>query len=145
ELKTRISIKVDSQHAFQITHETSDPYDAMNVTNKLAELFVAKASAKREQKTSEAANVINDQLQTLKSGLEEKNRQMHDFKSKAVNALQDHVGDIYRSIEAAKLQMQETETKIAEEEAKKASSQRELQDLEAKGVLDQPVVYEKTE
>jgi polysaccharide chain length determinant protein (PEP-CTERM system associated) len=145
ELKATIGIKIDSERAFQITHEANDPYDAMNVTNKLAELFLQKASARREQKTSEAATVINEQLQTLKNSIDEKSKQMHDFKTKAVNALPDHVGDIYRSIEATRLQSQELATKIADEQAKKSSTQRELQDLESKGVLDQPVVYEKTE
>src|SRR5262245_48673251 len=144
EIKQSIGIKVDSEHSFQLTYETGDRYDAMNVTNKLAELFVHKASAEREQKTTEAATVIDDQLDALKQRLETQSRQMHEYKSKAVNALPDHMDDNLRNIESTRAQILERETKIAEEEAKKASSQRELQDLEAKGVLDQPIVHEKT-
>ena len=142
--KQSIGIKVDSEHSFQLTYETGDRHDAMNVTNKLAELFVHKASAEREQKTTEAATVIDDQLDALKQRLETQSRQMHDYKTKAVNALPDHIDDNLRNIESTRDQILERETKIAEEEAKKASSQRELQDLEAKGVLDQPIVHEKT-
>jgi polysaccharide biosynthesis transport protein len=144
EFKQSIGIKVDSEHSFQLTYETGDRYDAMNITNKLADLFVHKASAEREQKTTEAATVIDDQLDALKQRLETQSRQMHDYKSKAVNALPDHIDDNLRQIEATRDQILDRETKIAEEEAKKASSQRELQDLESKGVLDQPVVHEKT-
>src|SRR5215813_11243082 len=144
EFKQSIGIKVDSEHSFQLTYETGDRYDAMNVTNKLAELFVHRASAEREQKTTEAATVIDDQLDALKQRIETQSRQMHEYKSKAVNALPDHMDDNLRNIESTRAQILERETKIAEEEAKKAASQRELQDLESKGVLDQPVVHEKT-
>jgi succinoglycan biosynthesis transport protein ExoP len=144
EFKQSIGIKVDSEHSFQLTYETADRYDAMNITNKLADLFVHKASAEREQKTTEAATVIDDQLDALKQRLETQSRQMHDYKTKAVNALPDHIDDNLRNIETTRDQILDRETKIAEEEAKKASSQRELQDLESKGVLDQPVLHEKT-
>jgi polysaccharide biosynthesis transport protein len=144
EFKQSVGVKVDSEHSFQLTYETGDRYDAMNVTNKLAELFVHKASAEREQKTTEAATVIDDQLDALKQRLETQSRQMHDYKTKAVNALPDHIDDNLRNIESTRDRILERETKIAEEEAKKASSQRELQDMEAKGVLDQPIVHEKS-
>src|SRR5215471_4502783 len=89
QFKEAIGIKVESEHSFQLTYQTGDRSDAMNVTNKLAELFVQTASAKREQKTSEAASVIDEQLDALKKRLEQQSRQMHDYKSKAVNALPD--------------------------------------------------------
>jgi len=144
EFKQAIGIKVDSEHSFQLTYEAGDRSDAMNVTNAIAGLFVKKASANQEEKTTEAATVIDDQLNALKQNLEQKSKQMHDYKTKAVNALPDHVDDIYRGIESTKQQIQDRETKISEEEAKKVSSQRELQDLESKGVLEQPLVHEKT-
>ena len=143
ELKEAISIKVDTEHSFQVTFEAGDRYDAMNVANKLASLFVQKASAKREQNTSEAANVINEQVNALKKELQEKSRQMHDYKTKAVHALPDHIDTNLKAIDSTRDQIRDLEIKIAEEQAKKASTQQELQDLESKGVLDQPVIYEK--
>src|SRR5262245_10865882 len=55
EMKQHITLKIDGEHTFQLVYDTGDRYDAMNVANKLAELFIQKASAKRVQKTSEAA------------------------------------------------------------------------------------------
>src|SRR5262249_6006035 len=46
EFKQAIGIKIDSEHSFQLSYEAGDRDDAMNVTNKLAELFVQSASAK---------------------------------------------------------------------------------------------------
>lgn len=144
DFKQSIGIKVDSEHSFQLSYEAGDRNDAMNVTNKIAQLFVMNASAKREQKTTEAAGVIDDQLEALKQRMEQQSRQIHDYKSKAVHALPDHIDDNIRGVDSAKDQIQEKETKIAEEQARKATIQRELKDLESKGVLEQPVVREQT-
>ena len=144
EFKEPIGIKVDSEHSFQLTYESGDRNDAMNVANKLAEIFVRSASAEREQKTTETATVIDDQLEALKRRMGSQSKQMHDYKTKAVHALPDHMDDNLRAIATAKDQLRERETKVAEEQARRASIERELQDLEAKGVLDQPIVHEKT-
>ncbi len=144
DFKKGIGIKVDSEHSFQLTYDSGDPSEAMNVANTLADMFVERASAKSEQKTAETASVIDDQVDALKKRMEQQSRQIHDYKSKAVHALPDHMDDNIRAADTAREQLQDRETKIAEEEAKKASIQRELQDLESKGVLDQPLVREKT-
>jgi len=144
QFKTGIGIKVDSEHSFQLTYDTGDRSEAMNVANTLANMFVEKASAKSEQKTAETASVIDGQVDALKKRMEQQSKQIHDYKAKTVHALPDHIDDNIRAADTAREQVQDRETKISEEEAKKASIQRELQDLEAKGVLDQPVVHEKT-
>jgi len=144
EIREHLGIKVESEHAFQITFEAGDPHDAMNVTNKLAEEFVQKASAKREQKTTEAGKVFDDQLGLLKKRMEQQSRQIHDYKSKAVTALPDHMDDNLRGIESTREHIQDKETKIAEEQARRSSIERELGDLEAKGVLNQPVIHQKS-
>src|SRR5436190_870547 len=70
ELKTAINLKVTDEHSFQLTYEAPDRSDAMNVTNKLSELFVVSASASSQQKTQDAASAIDDQLSALKGRLE---------------------------------------------------------------------------
>jgi len=144
ELKQQITIKIDGEHTFQLLYNSGDRDDAMNVTNKLADLFVAKASAKREQRTQQAATVIDDQVEELKQRMEAQSKQIHDFKTRQVTALPEHIDDNIRGIDSSRDAIQDRETKIAEEQAKKASIQRELKDLEAKGVLEQPLIREKT-
>jgi polysaccharide chain length determinant protein (PEP-CTERM system associated) len=144
QVNTSELIKIDSEHTFKLTYESGDRYEAMNVTNKLAEAFVQHASAKREKKTEEAATVIDDQFEALKKRMDDQSKQIHDYKTKTVNALPDHIDDNIRGVQSTKEQIQDRDTKISEEQAKRASIERELQDLEAKGVLDQPIVHEKT-
>src|SRR5262249_6263233 len=137
-------IKLDSEHTFFLTFDSHDPHEAMDVTNKLAEAFVTNASAKHEQKTVEAAKIIDDQLGALNKRIGGETQQINEKKTKAVRTLRDNVDDNYRGIESKKEQIQDRETKITEEQAKRASIEQLIGDLEAKGVKDQPMVHEKT-
>src|SRR5262249_35575474 len=129
---------------FKLTYDAGDALEAERVANKLAELFIQNASAKHEQKTDDAAKVIDDQLDALTKRIEQQSQKIHDYKTKTVHALPDHYDDNIRGIDASKEQVLDRETKISDERAKRASIEKELQDLEAKGVLEQPTVHERT-
>jgi polysaccharide chain length determinant protein (PEP-CTERM system associated) len=144
ELKSAINLKVEDEHSFQVTVEAGDPIDAMNATNKLSDSFVKRASANRVQKSQDAASVIDDQLSSLKDRLEQQSTTLHAYKQKAVDALPDHIDDNIRAVDSLKADYRDRTTKIAEEEARRSAIQKQLQELEAKGVLDQPVVVEKS-
>ncbi len=144
EVREGLNLKVESEHSFQITFDTGNRYDAMNVTNKLAEAFVQRASADRNQKNQETATVIDDQLEALKQRLEVQSQRLHAYKQKAVNALPEHIDNNIRAVNDLKTDYQDRMTKISEEEARRTSIQNQLKELEAKGVLDQPVVEEKS-
>jgi succinoglycan biosynthesis transport protein ExoP len=144
ELKQQINIKVDGEHEFQVTFDAGERHDAMNFTNKLADLFIQKASAKRDQKTEDAQSVIEDQVEALKKRMEAQSKEIHEFKTNNVTALPEHIDDNLRGVESTKTEMRDRETKINEELAKKISIEAEMKDLESKGILEQPVVQEKT-
>ncbi len=144
EFKKSISIKVDGEHTFQVAFEGPDRYETMNVTNKLAELFVQQASVKHEQKNEEAASVITEQINELTKRLEQQGKQLHDYKSQNAHALPEHVDDNFRAADDLKAQLRDRATKIAEEEARRTAIQKQIQDLESKGILDDTNVYEKS-
>jgi polysaccharide chain length determinant protein (PEP-CTERM system associated) len=143
-IKSDINIKIDGDRTFQISYDSTDSHNAANVANSLAELFVQQASAKHEQKDQEAESVINDQINSLKQRLEHEGKQLQDYKAQVAHALPDHIDDNLREAERLRASFQDRTLKIAEEEARRTSIQKQLQDLEAKGVLDQPNVFEKT-
>jgi len=143
ELKTAINLKVTDEHSFQLTYEAPDRSDAMNVTNKLSELFVLSASASSQQKTQDAASAIDDQLSALKGRLESQSQELHSYKQKAVDALPDHIDDNIRAVHDLKATYDDRTTKIAEEEARRTTIQKQLQELESKGVLEEPTTKDK--
>jgi polysaccharide biosynthesis transport protein len=144
QIREGISIKLENEHTFQITFDTTDRYDAMNVTNKLAEVFVRRASANSAQKNQDAATVIDDQLNALKQRLEVQSQELHSYKQKAVNALPDHIDDNLREIHSLRDALEDRLSRISEEEARRTTIQNQLKELESKGVLDQAVVAEKS-
>ena len=143
-IKSDINIKIDGDHTFQIAYDAADRYEAAKVTNRLAELFIQEASAKHEHKDEETESVINNQIDSLKKRLEEQGKQLQNYKAQIAHALPDHIDDNLREAERLQTTYQDRTLKIAEEEARRTSIQKQLQDLEAKGVLDQTSVFEKT-
>jgi len=143
-IKSNINIKIDGDRTFQIAYDAPDRYEAANVANRLAELFVQRASAKHEQKDQEAESVINTQIESLKKRLEEQGKQLQNYKAQIPHALPDHIDDNLREAERLRATYQDRTLKIAEEEARRTSIQKQIQDLEAKGILDQTNVVEKT-
>ena len=102
DLKSAITLKVSDEHSFEITYESRDRHDAMNVTNKLTELFVQRASSKSEQKTQDAASAIDDQVSALKERIEQQSQRLHSYKQKAVEALPEHIDDNIRAVNSMK-------------------------------------------
>jgi len=144
EFKKNISIKVDGEHTFQVAFDGPDRSETMNVTNKLAELFIQQASAKHEEKNEEAASVITEQINALTRRLEQQGKQLHNYKSQNAHALPEHIDDNFRAADDLKAQMRDRTSKIAEEEARRTGIQKQIQDLEAKGILDDASVNEKS-
>ncbi len=141
ELKSGIEIKVEGEHSFTLSYANGkDRYEAMNVTNKLAQLFIQQTSASRTQRTQETASVIDDQLEALKKRLDAQSKEIHDYKQKTVTALPEHIDDNFRQLQSLTDNYSHNELKIAEDGARRTSIMNEMHELEAKGVLEQPVV-----
>ena len=142
--KNNIDIKLDGERTFQLSYESPNRYEAMNVANKLAELLVEQASMKHEQTNEETESVIATQIEKLKKSLEQQGKELENYKSQVAHALPEHIDDNFRVANELQFQYQDRTAKIADEEARRTSIQQQIQDLEAKGVLDGQDVYEKT-
>jgi succinoglycan biosynthesis transport protein ExoP len=144
DLKSDVNITVDGDHAFKVSYESGDRYDARNVTNTLVEEFVRQASAKHEEKAGEQAAVIDTELDALRKRMEDQSKKLHDYKSKTVHILPEHMLENMRVVDDLKDQLRDREEKISLEESRRTTIQRQIDDLEAKGVLEQPMIHEKT-
>ena len=144
EVKAGVSLKGESEHTFQISYDAGDRREAMNVANRLAKLFIEQASADRRQKSEGAASVIDEQLERLRLRLDTQSRELHSYKQKVITALPDHIDANMREAHSLRDQYSHIETKIADDEARRTALMKELRELEAKGVLDQPGMQGKT-
>ena len=86
-LKSNLTVKVETGDTFHIFYEGKNPQEVMDVTNKLAETFVQRASAKHQEKVQDTKAVIDQQIDTLKAQLAEQDKQVRAYKERAVNEL----------------------------------------------------------
>lgn len=143
-LKARITVKVESEHTFHVALEGDDPQEVTTVTNRIADLFAERASKRRDQKTVDAKGIIDDQLKTLKERLEQQDKEIREYRQRAVNELPEHMDGNIKEVETLKNQYDDRTSKIADEEAKRTRISKQIADLEEQGVLKQPIITEKT-
>jgi len=144
EFKKKVGVKVESEHTFFISFEGASPKEVFAVTNKLADLFVQQASAKSDQKVTDARNIIDEQVNSLKQRLEQQDSEIRSYKQKAVNELPEHMDFNIKEVDSLKTQYEDRASKVSDEEAKKTMLTKQIAELEQQGVLSQPIVTEKT-
>jgi polysaccharide chain length determinant protein (PEP-CTERM system associated) len=142
--KKGIDIRIEGEHTFYISYEGTTGQEVANVTNRLAELFVTHASAKREQQAQQTSDIVRAELDALTQRLAEQDLQIKQYKQSAVNELPEHVDANIRMLDTLQHQFQTVSAKIADEQAHRTAALNEIRELEARGVLDTPIVVEKT-
>ena len=86
-MKTKIDIKVRRPDAFSISFEGRDPETVMNVTNKLASMFIEENLRLRESKVEGTSQFISRELQAVESSLKKKEDMLRRYKEKNLGQL----------------------------------------------------------
>jgi len=143
-LKSQVTVKVESEHTFHIGFEGRDPHEVMDVTNKLAETFVRNASVKKQAKVNDTKNVIDQEIDQIKTQLAEQDKQVRAYKERSVNELPQSLESNMKTAEALQQQYDGITSKIADEQARRTIVAKQIAALEDHGALAQPMVTEKT-
>jgi polysaccharide chain length determinant protein (PEP-CTERM system associated) len=143
-LKSGIALKVESLDTFHISYEGRNAQAVMDVINKAADAFVDRASAKHQEKVQDTKAVIDQQIDTLKSQLAQQDREVRTYKERAVNELPSTLDSNMKMAETLKQQYDGITSKIADDQAKKTMVAKEMAELENHGLLDQPVITQRT-
>ena len=86
-MKKKIDVKVRRPDAFSISFEGRDPETVMNVTNKLASMFIEENLKLRESKVEGTSQFINRELQTVELALKKKDEMLRRYKEKNLGQL----------------------------------------------------------
>jgi len=86
-MKKKIDVKVRRPDAFSISFEGRDPVTVMNVTNKLASMFIEENLKLRESKVEGTSQFINRELQAVESSLKKKDEMLRRYKEKNLGQL----------------------------------------------------------
>jgi len=138
ELRSRISVQVEAPDAFAVRFEGEDPEQAMRVTNRLADLFVQRASDIRGKGVADAAALLETEIDRLRQQLNSQEQSLRAYRQKATSDLPEHMAADLRMLENVQQQLQGLSGKITEEQARRSAALTEMAELEKAGVLDAP-------
>jgi polysaccharide chain length determinant protein (PEP-CTERM system associated) len=108
KMKTKIEVKVQRYNAFSISFEGTEPKTVMQVTNKLASMFIEENLKLRESRVGGTTEFISKELQTMESNLKKREDMIRRFKEKHMGQLPQQIDANLRILE--RLQQQFTTT-----------------------------------
>jgi polysaccharide chain length determinant protein (PEP-CTERM system associated) len=135
ELKSRIQIQLEGADAFYLGFEARDPKQAMDVTNRLAGLFVERTAAMRSRRVQHQENVLDSEVARMQNELAAREESLKSYKEKVSQDLPERLTTNLKEMENLQQQIQAKTDQITEVEARKASIIEEMDALERQGVL----------
>ena len=121
-LKTDIKAgRQRSLDAFILTYEGQDPETVMQMTNRLAELFVEENRKRQGQFVENTSAFLESELTNLRVKLEQQEEGLIQFKNKYMVELPEQLGANLRSLEQYQLDLA-----VTSDELKKAEEQKAL-------------------
>jgi polysaccharide chain length determinant protein (PEP-CTERM system associated) len=127
-MRTKIEVKVPRQNAFSISFVGTEPRTVMQVTNKLASLFIEENLKLRESRAEGTSEFIGKELQTMESNLKKKEDMVRRFKEKNMGQLPGQLEANLRILERLQQQFKTTSDnlKAAEDRSVVLQNQVEL-------------------
>ena len=86
-MKSKIDVKVHRQNAFLISFEGKEPKTVMEVTNKLASMFIDENLKSRESRAEGTSQFIGRELQGVELSLKKKDQMLRRYKEKNMGQL----------------------------------------------------------
>ncbi len=125
-----ISIRSQKGDTFEVSFQGKDPKKVMLVTNDLASKFVEENLRYREQRASETASYINDELRMAKKALDEKEAAISTYKLKYYNQMPDKLDANIRRLNALQEQRRSLQEMIQNIEKTRLMVQTQMADIQ---------------
>ncbi len=128
-MKQKIEVKVQRQNVFSISFVGTEPRTVMQVTNKLASLFIEENLKLRESRVEGTVDFISKELQTMESNLKKKEDAVRRYKEKNMGQLPGQMEANLKILEQLKQQFKTTSDglKAAEDRIVVLQNQIELE------------------
>ena len=115
--------------AFTISFEGEDPKIVMNVTNKLASLYIEENLKVREELIEGTTDFLEAELERLKESLDKQEKLISDFKFKNRGSLPQQLDTNLRSLDRYQLELQTNTESIRLAEDKKSALENKLDEV----------------
>lgn len=123
--------------AFSISYTGKDPYTTMEVTNRLASMFINENLKIREQSVEGTSEFINSELESAKMDLEKQEKALREFKERHMGALPNQIDANLRTLDRLQLELQSVRENI-----KNSLDRKMLLEEQLTAVSDSAAPYE---
>ncbi|MCZ7586041.1 MAG: hypothetical protein M5R36_23440 [Deltaproteobacteria bacterium] len=134
-MRASITLRVEGKDAFTLYFQGPDPYIVMQVTNKIASLFIEGTSQAREQQASDTVVFLQNSRDELKAQLEEQEKKIRAFKQQHIGELPEQLEANLRTIEGLQLQLQTNADQLRAAEDRYTLIAGQLADMRQKSMI----------
>jgi polysaccharide biosynthesis transport protein len=135
-MKARIEILVESPESFFVGFEASSPTQAMQVSNRLAGLFLERKSDLQGRRVEEETSFLDAEVARLRTQLEDQENKIKFYKQSGAGELPERLTANLKQLETLQQGIQSKTDQITEGEARRATLTEELSSLEKQGLLE---------
>lgn len=135
-MRSRIQIQVDGPEAFYVGFEGPRPEQVMQVSNRLASLFLERKSAMHGRRVEQEDNFLDAEVERLQAQLKEQEDKLKGYKQSGAGELPERLAGNLKQLEMLQQQVQSKSDQITELEARRAALNEELKALESHGALE---------
>jgi polysaccharide chain length determinant protein (PEP-CTERM system associated) len=135
-MRSKININVQgrtgSQTTFSVDYEGNDPIKVMNVTNKLADLFIQENLRAREMQATSTSDFLIKELNLMEGRLKEKEKGIREFKEQNMGQLPQQLDANLQMLARLQQQLQTTNEAIKVSEERIFLYQNHIEQLETR-------------
>ncbi|MCX6620761.1 MAG: hypothetical protein NTY38_06720 [Acidobacteria bacterium] len=135
-LKSKIQIQVEGPDAFYVSFEGGTPLQAMQVTNRLAELFIERTSDLRGKRVEQADSFLDAEVERLEGQLREQEGSLKAYKQSVAHELPERLATNLKLLENLQQQVRGKADQITEGQARRLAVMEEMKALEKQGALE---------
>jgi polysaccharide chain length determinant protein (PEP-CTERM system associated) len=129
DMRGDINVEIIKGDLFRVTYTGSNPYKVMQVTQRLASLFVEENLKDREQIANGTNRFLESQLDNTRRALEEQERKVRQYRETHAGELPSQVGANLQVLQAASFQFQTGEETLSRDRDRRLELERTLAEL----------------
>jgi uncharacterized protein involved in exopolysaccharide biosynthesis len=129
-MRRDISVEIIKGDLFRVTYSGDSPYKVMQVTQRLASLFVEENLKDREQQAVGTNDFLESQLLQTERRLQERERMLQEYRQRHAGELPSQVGANLQVLQNAGLQLQSVEDSLARDRDRRLEVEHALMEAE---------------
>jgi polysaccharide chain length determinant protein (PEP-CTERM system associated) len=129
---------VSDAESFRVSYEAADPLSAMQVTERLAGLFIEENLRDRETLAREASDFLESQLEDARRRLVEQEQRLEAYRLKYGPELPTQLASNLQVIQNTQMQLQTLEEALNRDRDRRLLLERQLGDLQSEQAVLEP-------